>query len=182
MKYLLLLFCWFAPLALQPLRAQSNCIAPGGIVTPLYQGTFSDSVLLGRVHTKEAHCYVCVWLTGTGATEYTINADSVWIDGGSPDSMPAVEVFSQIASHAVDRGVTLGYTLCPASGSVTVGVTFAASVEPTFSGFRACGSDLNRSTFSCTSLAGRTTVLQTGCSGGVCTSGCESTCATTLLQ
>ncbi len=182
MKPLLIVLCAFVVLAPLPLRAQLNCVTPKGNESFLFEGTFTDSVLLSKAKSQEAQWIVCVWLTGSGGTEYSIDAESVSSAAGNLDSMTAAEVFSEVAAHVVTRGVTLGYTLCPASGSVSVGVTFAAGVERTSTGFRVCGSGLTRSTFSCASLAGTIAVLQTGCSGGGCASGCEPTSATTLLQ
>jgi hypothetical protein len=146
----------------------------------VYAGSFSDTITVDSGNTKRIRCTICVWLTDSSSTEYSISAGSVSLD--NIGAIAAADLFARIAAHAVVRGVALGYTLSPASGPATARVAFAASVEHTATGFRACTSDLNISTFSCTSLAGITTVHQTGCSGGEGVTGCESTCATTLLQ
>ena len=175
----LLVACLFLPL-----RAQSTPSAPVSGATLL--ATIPDSLMheCGGVQAVAKEKKVCgwsifVWLVSPGKVEYSISAEDIDIpDGcGSIDAMTTPEIFSAIATSTVTRGVALGLTPCPTSGSAQTAVYFASCVDRDGTGsgttFTSCGSALNRVEFSFTCSS----VTATECSGGgACEVGYEGTC------
>jgi hypothetical protein len=174
---LLLAACLFVAL---PVYATSSVTLPGATLLT----TFDDSLMsdCGGLYTtkpkKVCGWSIFVWLVSPGHIEYSINADDIDIadECGSIDAMTTPEIFAAIATSTVTRGVALGLTPCPASGSAQTAVHFASCVERDGAGssttFTSCSSALNRVEFSFTCSS----VTATGCSGGgECEVGCEGT-------
>jgi hypothetical protein len=172
--------CLFLALVAIKLNAQTT---PPPTPDATYLGTFSVShqfeVMQGTVKKQDVMDYnLCVWRTGAGSVELTINPDSISVDDdGLIDDMTAEEIFRMLADRGVREGISQGYLPAPQSSSQTTAVSYASCVNRSGSGsgttFSAASSTLVRQSFSyCT-----TAVTSPGCTGATsCGGTAEPTC------
>jgi hypothetical protein len=173
--------------SLPPAARATGCPSPPG---SSLIATFADTAtlgscsgpLLGGTKKSTVSWNICVWLTGSGQIEYSVDESTIHFNDtcGVVDGLSTAAIFNRIGKESVVQGFSLGYTPCPESGSGTTAVTFVACVHRTGSGsstsFSACGEVLARKSYSFHCLDSLT-VTATGCeSSGSCSGDCESVC------
>jgi hypothetical protein len=122
---------------------------------------------------------VCLWDDGK---DCVIRIDSIRFTGEivTTDEVKAAEIVSWIGQEIVIRTLAGGEVECSAGSDI--GVSFAASVRRTGSGFIPCGSAMALSVYRYDSAGNVTLTEQLGCSPGDGGSGCEATCPGAELQ
>jgi hypothetical protein len=172
------------------LRAQS-CPTPvsGAIYTYVTSFNasfeFDECQPLGAAKRRpDYHWTVCVWRTGPGAIELSINPASFSVEDScnTIDNTPASTVFAVLGTESVRQAAILGHLTassnCSSPSETTV--TFPSCVTRTGSGsstaFSTSGSSLCRSDYSFCQSGGTVIVALEGTSGASSCGTAEPTC------